>query len=124
MNAVAQVAAVAAGLVHIMIFGMESLLFQRPAVRGRFGVRADDLPAVRPWAFNQGFYNLFLAVGAIAGLVLVWSGSEDAGRALVVFACASMLAAALVLVATNARMARAAAVQGVAPLVALAFAFL
>jgi putative membrane protein len=123
MNAVAQVAALVAGLIHIMIFGLESVLFARPAVHGTFGVRADDLPAVRPWAFNQGFYNLFLALGALGGLLVVWVGSDPAGRALVVFACASMLGAALVLLATNVRMVRAAAIQGLAPLVALAFAF-
>lgn len=121
MNAVAQLAAVVAGLVHIMIFAMESLLFTRPAVHRRFGVRAEEVPAVRPWAFNQGFYNLFLAAGALVGLFILWGDAESAGRAVVVFACASMVAAALVLLATNIRMASAAAVQGVAPLIALAF---
>jgi len=124
VNAVAQVAALVAGLIHIMIFAMESLLFGRPAVHGRFGVTVDSLPAVRPWAFNQGFYNLFLAAGALGGLLVLWFGTDAAGRALVVFACGSMLAAALVLVATNVRMARAAVIQGLAPLVALAFAFI
>jgi len=123
VNVVAQIAALVAGLVHVMIFVMESVLFGRARVHGRFGVRAGDLAAVRPWAFNQGFYNLFLAVGALVGLVMVWAGSDTAGRALVVFACASMVGAAIVLLATNVRMARAAAVQGVAPLIALAFAF-
>ncbi|GAA4725011.1 DUF1304 domain-containing protein [Phytohabitans rumicis] len=123
MNVVAQVAALVAGLIHIMIFSMESVLFGRPAVHATFGVRAGDLAAVRPWAFNQGFYNLFLALGALGGLVVVWSSDDSAGRAVVVFACASMLAAALVLLASNLRMARAAAIQGLAPLVALAFAF-
>jgi putative membrane protein len=121
MNAVAQLAAVVAGLVHIMIFVMESLLFTRPAVHRRFGVRAEEVAAVRPWAFNQGFYNLFLAAGALVGLFVVWGDAESAGRAVVVFACASMVVAALVLLATNIRMASAAAVQGVAPLIALAF---
>lgn len=124
MNVVAQVAALIAGLIHIMIFTMESVLFARPAVHGTFGVKASDLPAVRPWAFNQGFYNLFLALGALGGLLVVWTGSDPAGRAVVVFACASMFAAALVLLASNAKMVRAAAIQGLAPLVALAFAFL
>lgn len=124
MNVIAQVAALVAGLIHIMIFTMESVLFARPAVHGTFGLKASDLPAVRPWAFNQGFYNLFLALGALGGLLVVWVGSDDAGRAVTVFACASMLAAALVLLATNVKMLRAAVIQGLAPLVALAFAFL
>jgi len=119
MNALAQLAALVAGLIHVMIFGLESVVFRRPSVQRTFGVGRDDLEAVRPWAFNQGFYNLFLAVGALGGLTLLHSGAAAEGRALVLFACGSMLAAAVVLVATNRRMARAAAIQGAAPLVAL-----
>jgi putative membrane protein len=119
MNPVGQVAALIAALIHVAIFAMESLFFARPAVRARFLVGAGDLPAVRPWAFNQGFYNLFLAIGCLVGLVLVHTGPASAGSALVALACGSMLAAALVLLGTNRRMARAAAVQGLLPLVAL-----
>lgn len=124
MNAVAQVAALVAGLIHIMIFMLESVLFRRPAVRGIFGVHADDLPVVRAWVFNQGFYNLFLALGCLGGLLMLHAGSTVAGRALVVFTCASMVGAAAVLVATSRRMIRAAAIQGLAPLVAVALALL
>src|SRR5581483_2445214 len=119
MNVVTQLAALVAGLVHTMIFVMESLAFRRPSVQRSFGVSSGDLAAVRPWAFNQGFYNLFLAVGALGGLVLAHAGRPGAGRAVVLFACGCMLGAAVVLVASNRRMARAAAVQGLAPLVAL-----
>ena len=119
MNAVAQVAALVAGLIHVMIFVLESVIFRRPPVHATFGVAPDDVAAVRPWAFNQGFYNLFLAAGALGGPVLVWSGSTVAGRTLALFACGSMLAAAVVLVATNRRMLRGAAIQGVAPLLFL-----
>jgi len=124
MSAVGQIAALVAGLIHIMIFGMESIFFRRAAVHGTFGVAAGDLPAVRPWALNQGFYNLFLAVGDLVGLILLHSGERDAGYALVALTCGSMLAAALVLLATNRRMLRAATIQGLAPLLALAFLFL
>ena len=123
MNLVGQLAALIAGLVHVMIFGLESILFPRAAVHATFGVKAGDLQAVRPWALNQGFYNLFLAVGALAGLILLHSGSPEAGRALVVLSCGSMLAAAVVLLTTNRRMLRAATVQGLAPLLALVFLF-
>ena len=48
---------------------------------GRFGIRsAEDAAIVRPMAFNQGFYNLFLAIGIVAGLGLVASGQVEAGR--------------------------------------------
>ena len=41
-------------------------------------------------AYNQGFYNLFLAVGAVTGLVLYGAGRETAGTTAAVFACACM----------------------------------
>ncbi len=124
VNALAQLAALVAGLIHVMIFAMESLAFGRPPVQRTFGVAPGDLAAVRPWAFNQGFYNLFLAIGALGGLALLHTGSTVEGRTLVLFACGSMLAAAVVLIATNRRMLRAAAIQGLAPLVALVAALL
>jgi len=118
----ASVFAVLAALLHVLFFAYESLLFERPEVHARFRTRTEDVPAVRPWAYNQGFYNLFLAVGALVGVVLARAGQETVGLALVLLACGSMLAAALVLVATNRAMARAAATQGGFPLLAVVLA--
>jgi putative membrane protein len=120
MNSIGQVAALIAALIHVAIFAMESLLFTRPAVRSRFHVGDAEVATVRPWAFNQGFYNLFLAVGTIVGLVLLHTdGYPQAGRALVALACASMLGAALVLIGTDRRMLQGALMQGLMPLIAL-----
>jgi putative membrane protein len=120
MNSIGQVAALIAALIHVAIFAMESLLFTRPAVRGRFHVGEADVAAARPWAFNQGFYNLFLAIGTIVGLILLHTSDyKQAGTALVALACASMLGAAAVLIGTDRRMARGALMQGLLPLVAL-----
>jgi putative membrane protein len=91
---------------------MESVLFRRPQVHRRFRTATEDVDAVRPWAFNQGFYNLFLGVGVLAGVI--WSNST-----LVVFGCLCMVGAALVLVFTDRRMARAAVMQGLFPLIAV-----
>jgi putative membrane protein len=120
MPIVGVVAAIVAALVHAWFFALESVLFDRPTVFRRFGIRsAADAAIVRPMAFNQGFYNLFLAAGITAGLVLIALGEVDAGRAIVLFACVSMIGAALVLVASNRRFATAAAIQGGPPLVAI-----
>lgn len=106
-----------AALLHGVIFLMESVWWSRPAIWRRFGVadqtRAD---AIKPMAYNQGFYNLFLGVGAAVGLVLVWTGSVDAGRTLVLFTTACMTLAAVVLTTTGRGYWRAALVQGVLPL--------
>ncbi|MFL6161400.1 MAG: DUF1304 domain-containing protein [Jatrophihabitantaceae bacterium] len=121
MGAICLIAASVAGLLHIGIFYLESVSFSRPAVYRRFGI-ADDRQAetIAPWAFNQGFYNLFLAIGTLTG-VLVWlAGGPHPGHALIGFGCACMLAASLVLLGTDRRMARAALLQGLPPLLALA----
>lgn len=124
MNLVAQLFGVLAGLIHILIFAMEALLFTRPAVYRRFRATPQEVPAIRPWAFNQGFYNLFLALGALAGVLVVHTGDKTAGRTLTGFACLCMLGAALVLVGSDRRMLRSALIQGLAPLIAvIALAF-
>ncbi|GAA1706583.1 DUF1304 domain-containing protein [Microbacterium sediminicola] len=122
---VASVFALAAALVHVGIFLMESALWSNPRIWRIFGLRSQaDADVVRPMAYNQGFYNLFLAFGASLGVVLFWAVSPVVGKTLVLFALGSMVAAALVLTATGRRYLRAALVQGTIPLVGLVlFAF-
>jgi putative membrane protein len=119
--AVAQVAAVVAAVIHVLFFVLESVLFRRPAVWRRFGIGSQrDADTVGPMALNQGFYNLFLALGGLAGAIAIGLGQETVGRTLVAFATACMLGAGLVLVITGGRaFLRAAAVQAVPPLAAL-----
>lgn len=109
-----------AAAVHVCIWVLESILWDRPSTRRTFGVRSDaDAETLRPMAYNQGYYNLFLALGAAAGIVLTGSTIPETGLVLALFACLSMMLAALVLITSNRRMARAALVQGVLPLVAV-----
>lgn len=120
MRTAAFVVAALAALLHVYIWWMESVAWTRPEIWKRFGV-ADQEAAdtTRPMAYNQGFYNLFLAVGAAVGIGLWAAGHDAAGRALVLFACGSMLAAALVLLTTGKAYARAAASQGTLPALAV-----
>ncbi len=112
-----------AALLHVYIFVMESVQWSQPRIWKRFGVpdqRTAD--ATKPMAYNQGFYNLFLAIGAIIGVVLIWAGGADsageiAGRALVLFTLGSMVAAALVLLTTGMKYLRPALIQGTLPLI-------
>lgn len=115
------VAAVLAAGIHVYIFVLESVLWTRPATRRTFGVRSEeDAEVLRPMAFNQGVYNLFLALGVLVGLTLLGTGAAvEAGIALVLFALSCMVLAALVLVISNPRMLRAALAQGAVPAVAI-----
>jgi putative membrane protein len=117
---IAVAAAILAALIHTWFFVMESVWFMQPAMYRRFGLASDaEARLVRGFAFNQGFYNLFLAIGVAIGLALVLSGRVDAGRTLVLFACGSMVAAGAVLVLHDARFLRAGALQVVPPLLAI-----
>jgi putative membrane protein len=108
-----------AALIHIYIFVLESVQWSKESTRRIFGVRsAEDAELMRPLAFNQGFYNLFLALGTATGLVLIAaSGVAQAGFALAIFALLSMVLAAVVLLTSNPKLARSALIQGLAPLI-------
>jgi putative membrane protein len=114
------IVAALAALLHIYIWVMESITWRKPATWRRFGVRDQDAAdTVAPMAFNQGFYNLFLAIEVIAGIVLMLIGITSAGFALVMFGTGSMLAASLVLSTRGETYRRAAITQGALPLIAL-----
>ena len=118
MLVAACVFAALAAIVHVYIFVLESVRWRHPATRRVFGTTEETAEVTAPLAYNQGFYNLFLAIGTAVGIALV-DGNRDAGVALIVFGVGSMLAAALVLVTSDRSKARAALVQGLLPALAL-----
>lgn len=116
--------ALVAAVIHILFFVLESVLFRRPFAWRTFGVGSQqDADTTRDWALNQGFYNLFLAVGVLVGVLLATSedpATVGAGVGMVLLATASMVAAAVVLLATKPRLLRGVLIQGLAPLIAIA----
>jgi len=108
-----------AALIHVYIFVLESVRWTHPSTRRVFGTTAEAAEVTRPLAFNQGFYNLFLAILAVIGIVIALAGSAGVGIALMLAGTGSMLAAALVLILSDRSKARAAAVQGLFPLIAV-----
>lgn len=119
MSITVQVFALLAALLHVLFFVMESVLFMKPKVYKSLGAETqEEASAARLFALNQGFYNLFLAVGVFEGIILLHlSGSAVVGQALVLFCCSFMIAASLVLAASAGRpMWRAAIMQGGFPL--------
>ena len=125
MSLVTEIFAVIAALLHVSFFYLESVTFTRPATWQRFRVRSQaDAELLRPMAFNQGFYNLFLAIGAIGCVVAANIGYVEAGRALVLLACGSMMLAGIVLIASDRRFVRSGLIQAVPPAIALLGLFL
>ena len=81
MSPVAQLAALIAALIHVGFFYLESIVFARPTVWARFHIASQaDADVIRPMALNQGFYNLFLGLGIVAGLVLIAAGADRPDR--------------------------------------------
>ena len=117
MLIVAAVFAGLAALVHVYIFYIESIVFETSG-RKAFGISAEDAATMKSVFYNQGFYNLFLAIGTAAGLGLL-GPNEDAGVALIVLATGSMATAALVLITSDASKARGAVIQGLFPALGL-----
>ncbi|WP_454041021.1 DUF1304 family protein [Cellulosimicrobium sp. Marseille-Q8652] len=119
MIAVGLVLATAAAVLHVVIFYLESVAWTSPRARATFATTAEEAEATRSLAFNQGFYNLFLAIVTLLGVVLHVAGETTVGTTLVLTGTGSMLAAALVLLLSS-RAHRAAAVkQGTLPLLAV-----
>ena len=111
--------AILAALLHVYIFVMESLTWTSPRTRATFGTTPETAEATKELAFNQGFYNLFLAIVTGIGVVAVFMGARAVGVALVCAGVGSMLAAALVLLVSSPDKARAAVTQGTFPLIAI-----
>jgi putative membrane protein len=108
-----------AGLLHVYIFTMESLTWTSKRTRAAFGTTAEEAETTKLLAFNQGFYNLFLAVVSGIGIAAVATGRTAVGAALIFAGVGSMAAAAVVLLVSSPDKARAAVTQGTFPLIAV-----
>jgi putative membrane protein len=95
---------------HTMAFVGEAFLWMRPGVYefalSRFQIAVplalhEQALVLKPVFVNQGFYNLFLAVAGVVGLLLIRRGKAEAGRALVGYMCASAVGAGIVLAFTS-----------------------
>ena len=112
-----------AALLHVYIWVLESFRWTDPATRRTFGTSESEAEITKPLAYNQGFYNLFLAIITLVGLALMRS-EHGIGSALALAGTGSMLAAALVLVTHDRTMLRAALTQGTLPALAVLFLLL
>ena len=106
-------------LFHIYVFYLESLIWTKPRTWKTFGVpNQEAAETIRPMAFNQGFYNLFLAVEIASGLVALTFNARI-GFTLIVAGATSILGAGIVLFFSVKRSRRAAVIQATPPLIGL-----
>lgn len=116
--AIVIVAALAA-LLHVYIFVLESLRWTAETTRKTFGTSVAEAQATKEMAFNQGFYNLFLALMAVAGIIAAIAGHQGVGIALILAGVGSMLLAGLVLLISSPSKAKSAVTQLAFPLIAV-----
>lgn len=108
-----------AAAVHVYIFVLESLVWTSDRARAVFGTTPEVAETTRSLAFNQGFYNLFLAIATVLGIVVVAGGQTAVGATLIFTGAGSMVAAGLVLLLSSPDKARAAAIQLAPPLLGI-----
>lgn len=110
-----------AALIHVYIFYLESLVWTGPKARAVFGIRSvEEANGMKLLAFNQGFYNLFLALEVALGIALMNAERVAVGATLVFVGAGSMVAASLVLLLSSPEKAAAALKQGLFPLLGVA----
>jgi putative membrane protein len=132
MPLIAQMFAVIAAVLHIWFFVLGSLLWRRPSTWHRFRIESQaDADLIAPMARNQGFYNLFLALGVLFGVLtahpdgnFIHLGDGGSGEAIALFGCVVMVGAGIVLVLGDRRFLPAALIQAVPPALAIVTAIL
>lgn len=119
MLIIGMITACLAAALHVFIFYIESFAWTTRAL-SVFGMDRESAEATKEMAFNQGFYNLFLAIEAFAGIAVYFLASPTVGLTLALFGVGSMLAAALLLFVTSPGKRSAAIKQGFLPLISVA----
>ncbi len=93
-------------LFHLVAFLWESIFWMKPVVYENIvsGMVTPEGISLLQHAkileglfFNQGFYNLFIALGAIAGLILLKKGNAVVGKTLICYTNLFALGAGLIL---------------------------
>jgi putative membrane protein len=111
-------------VIHMYIFSLESLLWDRPSTMRAFGLSPDEAKTTKLFAWNQGFYNLLLAIAIFAGWclrhgVVLMSDGVIAGNVLILYGLVSISIAGIVLFLSARRLWRSALLQTVPAFIGL-----
>lgn len=117
-NGVGVIFALGAAVLHVVVFYLESFAWTSDGSLKAFNMTKEEAENTQEMAFNQGFYNLFLAIEVFVGVFLM-ATRNPAGKVLVTFAVCSMEFAAILLFVTSPDKRSAAIKQAIFPLMAL-----
>lgn len=113
-----------AAIFHMYIFILESVKWRNPKTWKAFGLPSQEhAEIISSMAFNQGFYNLFLALGAAIGVTTLGLNSTIAFT-LMIFASSCMIGAGLVLFFSVKTSRKAAIIQAGPPFLGVLFVFI
>lgn len=119
MNIFVSICIFITAVLHCLFFKLESIDFMKANVLKKFGLTKDEGTIIKVWAFNQGFYNLFLALGLFFSLFLLNSEQTDKGVLLSSFILLTIIGAGVVLLYSSPKSYPAALLQSLPALIAL-----
>lgn len=109
----AKITATLSGLIHVLFFYMESIAWLEPNIYEAFQVATlADAEVLNVYVKNQGYYNLFLALGMFVGLATL-ARSQVVAKTLIGYISAVMFGAAVVLLLTIPEMIVGVCLQGI-----------
>lgn len=117
-NYVAQAFMLVSAILHILFFKIESIDFLKPSTLKRFNLTPEEGKMVKVWAFNQGFYNLFLAMGLFVSIVLMHTNLVSESLVLGRFILLTMVGAGVVLIISAPKSYKAGLIQAIPALIA------
>ncbi len=114
--------AILPALIHLYIFALESLMWGRKRTNKVFALKPEEASSakLKLFAFNQGFYNLFLALAVFLGLCLrTGEVTQQAGSTLILYGLISMIGAGVVLILSARNLWRAGLIQIIPALIGI-----
>jgi putative membrane protein len=122
MPSISKILIAVAGLAHVLFFLVESVFFMNEKVFKVFGAAdAEQAAILQTLAYNQGWYNLFLAIAAWLGLALIGRWKANVGETLAVYASLSMVGAGLILLFSTGKLLGTAVQAGIPALALLIY---
>lgn len=112
-----------AGFIHIGFFIFESFVLQRPGAHKILKLSESEHTAVKVWAFNQGFYNLYIAIGTFVGLYFVLTKQVMYAGLLTSYCGVMMIGAGVILGVSSPQLRKWALLQIAPPLLGFIFLF-